>query len=82
MTNVLADLSDCLRLVGIDLTTDPRLFALSDSNCLKTILAEISPLDCDPQFTAMLRSICMHLERSSERINTAGASKMEQGSGA
>jgi Concanavalin A-like lectin/glucanases superfamily len=81
MTNVLVDLIDWLRLVGIDLATDPRLSTLSGSSCLKTILAEISPLDCDSQFTAMLRSICMHLDGPRPgRVKTGGAPKGEQDS--
>jgi len=83
MANVLADLVDWLRLIGIDLTQDSYLRALSTSNCLKILLAEISPLDCDPQFTSMLARICEHLHGSrASRVKSSGIQRPERSSAA
>lgn len=57
MAKVFADLIAWLKLVGLDLSADPALAALATSDCLKLILAEIKPPDCDKQAVRLLESI-------------------------
>ena len=57
MAKVFADLIAWLRLVGVPLETNPAVMELNNSECLKRILAELKPPDCDPQAMKLLQSI-------------------------
>jgi Concanavalin A-like lectin/glucanases superfamily len=59
---VLVDLVTWLRLAGLDPRHNPDVVALLDDACLKTILEEAPPPNCDPQFTNMLRDLASALE--------------------
>ena len=47
MVKALAELSAWLRLVGLAPDANPALAAFLDSRCLRTVMAEIKPPDCD-----------------------------------
>ena len=55
MAELCADWCAWLRLVGVSLRDDPALKALLESDCLKKIVADCEPLNCDPQFYALVR---------------------------
>jgi len=57
MAKLFADMIAWLKLAGVDLTTDPALAALANSECLRLILTEINPPDCDKQAIRLLESI-------------------------
>lgn len=57
MAKLFADWCTWLRLVGISFEEDPALQDLLQSECLKNVLAECEPLDCDPQAAALLQLI-------------------------
>jgi hypothetical protein len=59
MTKLLADWCAWLRLVGFSFQDDPAIKDLLQSDCLKKVLAECEPLNCDPQAEALVRCI-MH----------------------
>jgi hypothetical protein len=61
MQEVFADLIAWMSLAGVRPERDSGLTALRDSNCLKTIVGELSLPDCDPQATSMLRAIVQRL---------------------
>jgi hypothetical protein len=64
MAKVFADLIAWLRLVGVPLETNPAIMELNNSECLKRILAELKPPDCDPQAMKLLQSIAASLAGS------------------
>ena len=43
---------------------NPALAAFVDSNCLRTVMAEIKPPDCDAKVVHLLRSLVRYLEKS------------------
>jgi Concanavalin A-like lectin/glucanases superfamily len=57
MKRLFADWCAWLRLSGISIEDDPAVQELLHSDCLKRILAETKPLDCDPQVAALLQFI-------------------------
>jgi hypothetical protein len=57
MARLFSDWCAWLRLVGISIANDPGARALAESDCLRRILAEMSPLDCDPQVAALVDAI-------------------------
>ena len=61
LQQVFGDLIAWMSLVGVHPERDSGLMALRDSTCLKTILGELSLLDCDPQAAAMLGAIVQRL---------------------
>jgi hypothetical protein len=54
MAELCADWCAWLRLVGVSLRDDPALRVLLESDCLKKIVADCEPLNCDPQFCALV----------------------------
>jgi Concanavalin A-like lectin/glucanases superfamily len=61
MIKVFGDLIAWLELVGLAPQSDAQLAAFINSECFKTIAAEIKPPDCDPQFVKLLQSIAASL---------------------
>jgi hypothetical protein len=57
MAKLFADWCAWLRLVGFSCKDDPAVKNLLQSDCLKKVLAEVKPLDCDPQFLSLIRLI-------------------------
>jgi hypothetical protein len=57
MTKLIANWCAWLRLVGFSFKDDPAVKELLHSDCLKKIMAECEPLNCDPQFLALIRLI-------------------------
>jgi hypothetical protein len=64
MVKALAELSAWLRLVGLAPDANPALAAFLDSRCLRTVMAEIKPPDCDAKVVHLLRSLVTDLEKS------------------
>jgi Concanavalin A-like lectin/glucanases superfamily len=64
MVKVLAELIAWLRLVGLAPDANPALAAFLDSSCLSTVMAEITPPDCDAKVVHLLRSLVKYLEKS------------------
>ena len=63
MARLFADWCAWLRLVDISIERDPALQRLLRSDCLRRVLAECEPPDCDPQMAEFLRLIvqnCRH----------------------
>jgi hypothetical protein len=57
MVNALAELIAWLRLVGLAPDANPGLAGFLDSDCLRTVVAEIKAPDCDAKsFTCCARS--------------------------
>jgi Concanavalin A-like lectin/glucanases superfamily len=61
MAKLSADWCAWLRLVGFSFKDDPAVKELLGSDCLRTILAECEPLECDPQFSALVCLIIKEL---------------------
>jgi hypothetical protein len=61
MAKLFADWCAWLRLVGFSFKDDPAVKELLGSDCLRTILAECEPLECDPQFSALVCLIIKEL---------------------
>ena len=57
MAKLIHDMTKWLQLVGIDPGSDSAMHALQRSACLKLILRELPPIDCDPAFTAFLKAL-------------------------
>ena len=57
MEKLFADWCTWLRLVDVSIEDDPALQDLHRSDCLKQVLAECEPLDCDPQLAALVQLI-------------------------
>jgi hypothetical protein len=57
MVKVLAELMAWLRAVGLDPAKSPAVAAFANSECLRTMLCEVSPPDCDAQLVALLRAL-------------------------
>jgi hypothetical protein len=57
MARLFADWCVWLRLVGVSIADDPGVQALGRSDCLRKVLAEMKPLECDPQVAALIKSI-------------------------
>jgi len=57
MARLFADWCAWLRLVGISIADDAGARALLQSDCLRRVLAEIKPIDCDPQIEALIKTI-------------------------
>jgi hypothetical protein len=64
MVKTLAELLAWLRLVGLAPDANPALAAFLDSNCLRTVMAEIKPPDCDAKVVHLLRALVRYLEKS------------------
>ncbi len=60
---IMADLVSWLQLAGLDPAQNADVTALLNDGCLKRILREIPPLDCDPQFTGLLRDTAKTIEQ-------------------
>lgn len=71
MAQVAADLIAWLRLAGVPIETNPAVARLADSECLKTIMAEITPPDCDRQAVQLLSSITNALGGGTRRSTTS-----------
>jgi hypothetical protein len=71
MATLFADLIGWLKLVGLDLSADPGLVTLANSQCLSVILGEISRLDCDEQARKLLESIAGGLGFTPKRPSAA-----------
>lgn len=59
---VLADLVSWLQLAGVDPLHNADVAELLHDRCLHELLAELPPLDCDPQFTGLLRDAAKTVE--------------------
>ncbi|HEX6708739.1 MAG TPA: hypothetical protein VF068_00280 [Rubrobacter sp.] len=57
MARLFTDWCEWLRLVDISIEQDPALQRLLQSDCLRRVLAECEPPDCDPQMAEFLRLI-------------------------
>ena len=57
MAKVFADLIAWLRLAGVPIETNPAVAQLAGSECLRTIMGEITYPDCDKQAMQLLTSI-------------------------
>lgn len=57
MVSVFVKLFGWLEAVGINPSTDPNVLRITRSDCLRIILAEVKPPDCDRQMIAMYRKI-------------------------
>lgn len=57
MARLFAGLIALLRSARVPIETNPTVAGLVESDCLRTIIGEITPLDCDPQAMQLLRSI-------------------------
>ena len=66
-----ADLIAWLRLAGIPIETHPAVARLAESECLKTIMAEITPPECDRQVMQLLASIVDALAGGARRTTTS-----------
>ena len=64
MAKLFADWTAWLRLVGISIDADPEVRALQSSVCFKLLFGAIDTLDCDPQYTALLKLIAGALGQS------------------
>ena len=64
MVKALAELIAWLRLVGLAPDASPAFAAFLNSNCLRTVMAEIKPPDCDAKVVHLLRSLAKYLEKS------------------
>jgi hypothetical protein len=64
MVKALTDLIAWFRLVGLAPDANPELAALLASDCLRTVMAEIKPPDCDAKAVHLLRSLVTYLEKS------------------
>lgn len=71
MAQVFADLIAWLRLAGIPIETHPAVARLAESECLKTIMAEITPPECDRQVMQLLASIVDALAGGARRTTTS-----------
>ena len=54
--------------VGLAPDANPALAAFLDSSCLRTIMAEVQPPDCDSKVVHLLRSLVTHLEISNAAL--------------
>jgi hypothetical protein len=61
MAQVFEEIIALLRSAGFDFDSDPRLCDLVNSGCLKRIIAELTPMDCDRQAAKLIRSIAASL---------------------
>jgi hypothetical protein len=59
---LIADLVSWLQLVGLDPASSPDVRALLTDGCLETILRDVPPLECDPQFTELLTNAARTIE--------------------
>ncbi|MFZ1985352.1 MAG: LamG-like jellyroll fold domain-containing protein [Desulfatitalea sp.] len=57
MAKLIEDWCAWLGIVGVAFKDDPALKDLLQSDCLKKVLAECAPLDCDPQTLALIRLV-------------------------
>jgi hypothetical protein len=64
MVRTLAELTAWLRLVGLAPDANPALAAFLDSNCLRTVMGEIKPPDCDAKVVHLLRALVRYLQKS------------------
>jgi hypothetical protein len=72
MVTLFVDLIAWLRITGIEPDLSQAFGPLRDSECLKIILAELTPPDCDPQMAALLREVADNLDhRRRTRVTTA-----------
>jgi hypothetical protein len=71
MAQVAAGLIAWLRLAGVPVETNPAVARLADSECLKTIMAEITPPDCDREALQLLRSIADALAGGARRATAS-----------
>lgn len=63
LDGVAATMGDVIAQIGGDLqlTSDPALRALADDPCVQRLLARLPSLDCDAQFSDLLRKTAQHL---------------------
>lgn len=72
MVTLFVDLIAWLRITGIEPDLSQAFGPLGDSECLKIILAELTPPNCDPQMAALLREVADNLDhRRRTRVTTA-----------
>jgi hypothetical protein len=72
MAQVFEEIIALLRSAGVDFDSDPRLRDLVNSGCLKRIIAELTPMDCDRKAAKLIRSIVASLGlRDSDGTTTA-----------
>jgi hypothetical protein len=57
MTKLFTDFCTWLRLVGFSFEDDPAVKDLLQSECLKKVLYECEPLNCDPQIKSLVERI-------------------------
>jgi hypothetical protein len=62
MTSLLLDLTAWMQLAGLPLQDNPAHSLLQDGEC-QALLRELPSLDCDPQFSGLIRSIGEALAR-------------------
>jgi hypothetical protein len=62
MVTLFVDLIAWLRITGIAPDLGQSLAELGDSGCLKIILAELTPPNCDPQIATLLREVADNLD--------------------
>ena len=60
---LLADLISYLQLVGLDPAQNADVVTLLNDACVQSILEKVPPIDCDPQFSHMLRDLAHTVER-------------------
>jgi hypothetical protein len=58
----MADLVSWLQLSGLDPADNADVIALFDDGCVWTILNDVPAMDCDPQFTDLLRNTARTIE--------------------
>ena len=72
MVDEVVDLISWLRIAGIAPEDQYALATLTNSPCWRLILAELTPLDCDRQFMALLRAVADNLgDRHRTKVTTA-----------
>jgi len=61
MTKLLMELVTWLKLKGMPVQDNVGVQALQNSKCLRLLLSELPSLECDPQFSRMLRVLAQRL---------------------
>ena len=65
MANLLTDTMKWLQMAGMNTDPDSRFAELFDSNCWHILLREVTPPDCDPQLSELVRMVRRRSERES-----------------
>jgi hypothetical protein len=72
MVDVFVDLIGWLRIAGIPPEGNAALATMTNSPCWQLILGELTPLDCDRQFMALLRAVADNIgDRHRTKVTTA-----------